>query len=46
MTDKKKSQKVEEDEFTPKIPNQYKKKCDINGVTVCKQIKDRLDNAI
>ena len=46
MSDNKKTAKVEEDEFTPKIPNVYKKKCEANGIVMSKAIKDRLDKAI
>jgi hypothetical protein len=46
MSDKKKPQKVEEDELTPKIPNLYKKKCEANGILFSKIIKDKLDAAV
>lgn len=46
MTDKKKSAKVEEDETTLKIPNLYKRKCEYNGITVNKIIKDKVEVAI
>ncbi len=39
MADRKKPQKVEEDEFTPKIPGLYKRKCEANGIQICKIIK-------
>ncbi len=44
MSEKKRS-KPEEDETTIKLPNTYKKKCDLNGVTPLKSIKAKLEMA-
>lgn len=46
MAQKKKNAKVEEDETTLRLPLNYKRKCEANGLTVHKSLKERIDNAI
>lgn len=42
----KKPSKAEQDESTLKIPNTFRKKCELNGVVPCKALKDKIDDAI
>jgi hypothetical protein len=42
MSEKKKSPKPEEDELTSRIPTFYKRKCELNGLTVNKALRDKL----
>ena len=46
MTEKKKAPKAEEDESTIRLPITYKRKCEYNGLTIHKTLKERVDQAI
>ena len=46
MSEKKKGPKEEPDESTLKLLNVYRKKCDQNGVTQVKAIRDRIEAAV
>lgn len=43
---KKKAANQEEDLSTQNLPRIYKKKCEVNGVTPCKQFMDKLNHCI
>ena len=42
----KKPSKADEDESTLKLPNTFRKKCEMNSVVPCKSLKDKIDDAV